>query len=319
MWLEWLGVIIVILIGIQVYFIIADRYNIIDKPNDRSSHSSITIRGGGIVFPFALFLWNLVHQSPYPYLTLGILFIATISFLDDILTLPNRPRILVHFLSVVLVLFQLNFISYPFWIWIIGIILVIGWLNTFNFMDGINGITAMYAVSVLLPLAYLNLDYSIVNQGLYYYLFISLAVFGFYNIRKIAKTFAGDVGSISLGLIIAFLVIGLILKTGQWFYIMFVSVYGIDSVLTIVQRLLNKENIFQAHRSHLYQLLANEKNMCHICVSLSYASFQLSISAGVIMLRNNPLVNIYSSILLALLIIFYVLLKRRIYKGIEVV
>jgi UDP-GlcNAc:undecaprenyl-phosphate GlcNAc-1-phosphate transferase len=300
---------------IRLYFILANRYNIIDKPNQRSSHTSVTLRGGGVIFPISLILWFFLNDFQYPFLTLGVFLIATISFLDDILSLSSKSRLLVHLISVLLVLYELAFLELEWWTWIIGVILLIGWLNTFNFMDGINGITVLYAASVLAPLAMLNYELSLIDQSLYYYLGSSLIVFGFYNVRKKAKTFAGDVGSISLGLIVAFLLISLILNTGNWEYILFVSVYGIDSVITIIERLLKRENIFEAHRSHLYQLLANEIKIPHILVSLIYAIIQFVIA--IIVIYHFPdFISAKAMIIvtLALLSLIYIVLKRKISK-----
>lgn len=289
---------------IQIYFRIADKFNIIDKPNLRSSHSSLTLRGGGIIFPISFLLWFLLNDFQYPFLMVGVILISTISFLDDIITLSAKPRLLVHLISVLLLMVDLGFLDFDWWFWILGIILIIGWLNTFNFMDGINGITVLYAFSVIAPLYYLNETSGLVPASFYIYVALGLAVFGFFNIRKKAKTFAGDVGSISLGLIITFLLIGEILKSGHWEYIVFIAVYGVDSVLTIFQRLIKRENIFEAHRSHLYQLLANEFKLPHVFVSILYALIQISMSA---LLLFNSSSESYSILALSILVGFILL------------
>ena len=310
---------IVLFLLLNMYFKIADKFNIIDKPNQRSSHTSITLRGGGIIFPISLILWFILNDFQYPFLSLGVTLIATISFLDDIITLSTKPRLLIHLLSVILVLYDLGFADLDWWTWVIGIILIIGWLNTFNFMDGINGITVLYAAAVLTPLYLINQDLQLIDEDLYVYVGLSLIVFGFFNLRKKAKTFAGDVGSISLGLIIAFLLIGLMLATAKWEYILFVSVYGIDSVLTIIQRLLKKENIFEAHRSHLYHLFANDMIVPHLVVSIAYGILQLSISLAYVYLFMDGEFSGTSVIISLLLIsVLYILLKRSVIKRAEV-
>ena len=141
------------------------------------------------------------------------------------------------------------------------LLFTIGWINAFNFMDGINGITVLYSLSILVVSYYLNTQIYFMQTSLLLYTGIGLVVFGFYNVRKIAKSFAGDVGSVSIAFILAYIVINLIIYTKNWQYILIVSVYGIDTIVTLVQRLIRKENIFKAHRSHLYQYLANEKNI----------------------------------------------------------
>ena len=311
------AVTVLLVVAILLYFRIADRYNIIDKPNERSSHSSVTIRGGGIIFPIAILLWFLFFGFQYPWFTLGLLLIAAISFLDDILTLSTKPRLTIHLLSVGLTLYELGFGLLPWWTWIVGFILIIGWLNTFNFMDGINGITVLYAISVFAPIYWINEGLGVVPSSMIEAVGLGLIVFGFYNVRKKAKTFSGDVGSISLGLIIAFLLTSILLYTGNWEYILFVAVYGIDSVVTILERLLRRENIFEAHRTHLYQYLANEKKVPHVVVSALYALVQLVISVGVIYLQSMEVKTIYFVSVFILSGIVYILIKTKIVKSIK--
>lgn len=303
-----------LIVAILIYFKIADYYNIIDKPNKRSSHSQITIRGGGIVFPLSVMLFLIFNGFQYPYFGLGVVLISIISFLDDRLTLSTKPRLAVHLISVGLILIELGFADFSWVYWLLAFVLVIGWLNAFNFMDGINGITAFYALAVLLPLYYLNMNTMFVSNVLIEVTVLSLIVFSFFNARKKAKTFAGDVGSISMGLILAYLIIALLLNAANWAYILLVSVYGIDAVLTIAQRIIKKENIFEAHRSHLYQYLANEAKWSHLMVSLLYAFIQLSISILVISLIEMNAPNISYLVLLISLGLMYLILKALVVK-----
>jgi len=300
-----------LLICIEIgYFKIADKYNIIDKPNQRSSHSQITLRGGGIIFPISFLLWFFVSGFQYPYLAAAVVLLSTISFVDDVMTLSTKPRLTIHLLSVGLTLYELGFELLPWWAWILGFVLVIGWLNAFNFMDGINGITVLYALSVILPLGFLNYQTPTVDQDLYVYICLGLLVFGFFNVRRKAKTFAGDIGSISLGLLLVFCLISLILATGDWFYVVFVAVYGIDSVITIMERILRKENIFEAHRSHLYQYLANEKGIPHVRVSVLYALIQFSVSSVLIYSIPFEMGNQVAVIILLSLGLLYLYVKK---------
>ena len=291
--------VVALLFGLEkLYFIIADRFNIIDKPNERSSHSGITIRGGGIIFPISVLVWYLGFGFQLPWLLAGVLLIAMVSFIDDRFTIKPLPRLLVHLLSVMLVLVELGALSWPWYFWLIALVLIIGWLNAFNFMDGINGITVFYGLAVIAPIAWLNHENGILPTSLLTVMLIGLAVFAFFNARKKAKAFAGDVGSISLGLIIAYLMITMMIVDQSWHYILFVAIYGIDAVITIVQRLVKRENIFQAHRSHLYQYLANERKIPHVWVSASYALLQLLLSFGLILIGAE-----YSALYLAVIFI----------------
>lgn len=265
------------------YFKIADHFNIIDKPNARSSHQTITLRGGGIIFCLACLLFFFFYGQQYPFFMLGLTAIATISFLDDIFTLNNKMRLFVQLISVSLLLYQWDLFALS-WYWVvIAVIFIIGTINAYNFMDGINGITGSYSLLAILTLFYIN-QYvvSFTEPGFLIIVGLSLLVFNFFNFRKKAKCFAGDVGSVSIAFIIVFLIGQLILKTGNAVYILLLLVYGLDAVFTIFFRKIRKENIFEAHRSHFYQYLANDRQWSHIGVSTAYFISQFLINCCVI-------------------------------------
>jgi len=261
------------------YFKVANRFNIIDKPNKRSSHTEVTIRGGGIIFIFGILVWFVIYHFQYPYLVLGIFLISIISFLDDIFELSSKLRLFVQFLAVALLLYQTGIADSEGIIYtVIALIIIVGFNNAVNFMDGINGITGLYALATLSTLCYLNQGFLFVIPSIITYSIIGVFVFLFFNLRKNAICFAGDVGSVSLAFLLAFLVLSLILHTQNLAYLLLFSVYGVDAVLTILHRLLKKENIFKPHRSHLYQYLANEMAYSHVYVSLSYFAAQLIVN-----------------------------------------
>lgn len=311
---------LILILLILVYFKIADYYNIIDKPNERSSHSNITIRGGGIIFPLASLLWFLAYEFQYPFFITGLMAISAISLIDDIYTISVKPRLFVHFASVALLLYELGIFNYPILWLIIAFIMVIGWINAFNFMDGINGITVFYALVTLSSLAWVNNTIGFIDHEFLFISIIGGAVFGFFNARKKAKTFAGDIGSVSMAFIIAFSLTRLMIHTGRWEYILFVCVYGVDSVITIFQRLLKKENIFKPHRTHLYQYLANEMSISHIAVASLYAIIQLIINIATILMLQNQ--DSYSQIIAICILlgvgVFYLLTKKQILAKIGV-
>jgi UDP-GlcNAc:undecaprenyl-phosphate GlcNAc-1-phosphate transferase len=263
-----------LLLILLAYFKLADKYNIIDKPNQRSSHTEVTIRGGGVLFPISILIWSFVVGVFNPFI-IGLVLISVVSFIDDCKPLSNKIRISIHFLSIGLLLYQLGFSEFSYLSWAFGLLFIGGWINAYNFMDGINGITVLYSLSVLTVCYYLNLQHHFAPHLFINYTLMGLMVFGFYNVRKKAKTFAGDVGSVSMAFILAFILVSLLLKSANWQYILLVSVYGIDTLVTIVERLRKKENIFKAHRSHLYQYLANEAKWSHVRVSILYAVIQL--------------------------------------------
>jgi len=272
------------------YFRLAVQFKIIDKPNQRSSHSRITIRGAGIIFPIAILLQALFSGFQYPLFTSGLLLISIVSFYDDLRPLSNKIRLLVHLLSVSLLFVQAGLLAYPVWIIIPVYILVIGAINAYNFMDGINGITGAYSFITILSLYFINeTKISFVFSEWLIIVAISLLVFNFFNFRKKAKCFAGDVGSVSMAFIIIFFLLLLILKTEDLKYIGLLLFYGLDAVSTIIFRLIRRENIFEAHRSHFYQYLANVKGWPHLRVSALYMVLQLLVNVLIVYSNFNTL------------------------------
>lgn len=274
-----------------VYMRLAKHYNIIDRPNERSSHTKLTIQGSGIIFPIAAILWFFLFGFQQTWIIVGLVLIALISFLDDLMTIPNKIRIVTHLLAVSLLFGSLQLFGFPWWVLVIAYIFTIGWINTFNFMDGINGITALYSLSALFSFYWLSKSISFVDTDLLILLGFSILIFSWFNIRKRASVFAGDVGSVSMAFLLAWFMISLMSTTGQFGYILFFSVYAVDSVFTILFRLFKRENIFKAHRTHLYQFLCNELKWPHIRVSLLYAMVQLIINVMAIYLINSGVMN----------------------------
>ncbi|WP_255563594.1 MraY family glycosyltransferase [Mucilaginibacter rivuli] len=297
-----------------LYFKIADRYNIIDKPNERSSHSAITIRGGGVIFLFAALLSVILHAE-YWLPVLGAFIIGSISFLDDAHTLSGKIRILFHLAAVTLLFLFLKIFSFwPFYYCVMLYILVIGIINAYNFMDGINGITGTYSLVIFLGLQYINLyQQQFINPDLIWLPIVATVVFLFFNFRKRAKCFAGDVGSVSIAFWIAFLLLSIFITTHKWSYILFLAVYGVDSIFTIIHRIILKQNIFKAHRLHFYQLLANEHKIPHLVVSAMYAIIQLAIIAVVIYFDQLPFFTLFIITILPLAVA-YLWLKPRLMK-----
>lgn len=286
---------IVLLLAELFYFKIADRFNIIDKPNLRSSHTQITLRGGGILFPIAVELGFGMGYVSWP-LSLAILLVAVVSFIDDIRPLSQFPRLLAHLLAIGLVLYDLELIRLG-WYWLpIVAILLIGWTNAFNFMDGINGITVLYALVSLVSFRFL--PEMVEDVPMLDIMGIACLVFAFFNLRKRAKTFAGDVGSVTMALFLGYYMVKLIVATQQIGYLLFFGVYGIDAVLTIFNRLRKKENILEAHRSHLYQYLANEKRLPHAAVAVGYAVVQLGVNYSTIYLIQQQALSLTVFILI---------------------
>lgn len=260
------------------YIYLAKKFNIIDKPNSRSSHSQVTVRGGGMIFPIVALTWFFWSGFQYPMFFLGLFFLSIVSFLDDIFQLSSSIRFIVQLGTILLLFSNIGFALFPFWIWILMVFLAVGVLNSYNFMDGINGITAGYSSSVLFGLWVVNnFQVKFINNDFIYFMAISLLVFSLFNFRLKAKCFAGDVGSISIAFILVFMLALLIVKTHNPLYLLFLSIYGVESTLTIIYRIWLKENIFEPHRKHVYQLLANELRLAHPLISIIYSFIQLLI------------------------------------------
>ena len=334
------GLIFVILLLLELaYFKIADKFNIIDKPNERSSHSSIVLRGGGIIFLLGAWVWSFAFGFQYPWFLLGLTLVAGVSFIDDIHSLPDSVRLVVQFTAAALAFYQLGMLLGEWFetngllvgglLILLALIVYVGATNVINFMDGINGITAGYALAVLLPLLAINCGFKFQDsgfnelQGVYFdqslavVTILSVLVFCIFNFRPKgrAKCFAGDVGSIGIAFIMLFLIGKVIIATGDLTYLIFLLVYGVDGVLTICHRIMLHENLGEAHRKHAYQLMANELKIGHVKVSLLYMAMQLVVSLGFIYVcPDNVFCHwMYLIGVFLLLAVAYVLFKKKYY------
>lgn len=308
----------ILLLSIIIYFKIADHYNIIDKPNQRSSHTGIIIRGGGIIFYLGVLLYSIFYGFSYPWFLAGLTVIALISFMDDIKEVSSRIRLPLHFVAMALMFYEWGlFTGLPFWYSLIALVVCTGIINAYNFMDGINGITGGYSMILLLALFWISHHWvSFTDPGLIVVSFIAVVIFNFFNFRRKARCFAGDVGSVSIAFIILFLMGQLIILTRDLSYIILLGVYGVDSILTIIHRLMLHENIFKAHRKHAYQLMANELKIPHVTVSLIYMLLQTTLFIGYITFFPHKWIYILTTLLL--LSAGYVVFMRkyfRLHKG----
>ena len=328
---------VLLLVAELVYFRIADKCNIIDKPNQRSSHSTIVLRGGGIIFMIGAWVWSAFFGFDYPWFLAGLTLVAGVSFVDDIRSLPDSVRLVAQFAAAAMAFYQLDILHWDmWWIVLVALIVYVGATNVINFMDGINGITAGYALAVLVPLGLLNTNYRelatnlttnyssivssdgvFVEQSLIIAVIIAAVVFCIFNFRPKgkAKCFAGDVGSIGIAFIMLFLLGNVIIKTGDITWLIFLLVYGVDGCLTIIHRIMLHENLGEAHRKHAYQIMANELKIGHVKVTLLYMAMQLAVSLGFIYLcPDNVLCHwMYFVGAMAVLAIAYVLFMKRYY------
>lgn len=313
------GVIFFILLVLELaYFRIADKCNIIDKPNERSSHSSIVLRGGGIIFMLGLWVWAGFFGLSLPWFLMAVTLIAGVSFIDDIHSLPDSVRLVAQFAAMLLMFYQLDIMHLDmWWVIILALIVCVGASNVINFMDGINGITGAYAMASLFPLYLLNQEMGFVDESLIVTVILADVVFCLFNFRPKgrAKCFAGDVGSIGIAYILLFLIGGLIMLTGDITYLVFLLVYGVDGCLTIIHRILLHENLGEAHRKHAYQLMANELKIGHVKVSSFYALLQVAISLGFVYLCPDTVAWHWAYFIGAIVVlsVAYVLFKKKYY------
>ena len=328
---------VLLLVAELVYFRIADKCNIIDKPNQRSSHTTIVLRGGGIIFMIGAWVWSLFFGFHYPWFLAGLTLVAGVSFVDDIHSLPDSVRLVAQFAAAAMAFYQLDILHWSmWWIVLVALIVYVGATNVINFMDGINGITAGYALAVLVPLGLLNTNYHelsmniatncssvfssdgvFVDQSLIVAAIIAAIVFCIFNFRPKgkAKCFAGDVGSIGIAFIMLFLLGNVIIKTEDITWLIFLLVYGVDGCLTIIHRIMLHENLGEAHRKHAYQIMANELNIGHVKVTLLYMAMQLAVSLGFVYLCPNTALCHWMYLIgaLAVLAIAYVLFMKKYY------
>ena len=318
MWYTYLISLAILLALEMLYFKIADKYDIIDKPNERSSHTKIVLRGGGIIFLIGAWIWSAFFGFQYPWFLVAVTLAAGISFVDDIHSLPDSMRLVVQFVAMGLMFYQLDMLHPSMW-WavILALIVCVGATNIYNFMDGINGITAGYSMAVLVPLLLLNLKGEFVENSFIVVTILSVLVFSYFNFRpkNKAKCFAGDVGSVGIAFILLFLIGSLIMKTGDITWLVFLIVYGVDGCCTIVHRIMLHEHLGEAHRKHAYQIMANELGMSHVKVSLIYMAIQLVISLVMVYLIPNTIVAhwVYLVVVGIVLVGVYVLFMKKYY------
>ena len=312
----YLFVVVIAFVFELLYFKIASKYNIVDRPSERGSSKAVTLRGGGIVFPFVVLVYFVYSGFAYPWFIIGMLMISCVSFYDDVSSLPPSIRLDVHFLSMILMFQQLALLSMSTW-WLIPIMLFVcaGAINVFNFMDGVNGITGGYASVVLLALLYVN-HYVVpfVDSNFIVFSLISVLVFCFFNFRKRAKCFAGDVGAVAIAFAILFFLCKLVLLANDFSWFAFLAVYGVDGTLTLLHRILRRERISEPHRKHAYQLMANELKIPHVWVSTIYMCIQALVC---VIFLLKPGFMMFAAVVLVLSFMYVLFMKKYFHLHLE--
>lgn len=289
-----------------LYFWVAGRMNIVDRPNERSSHRKPVLLGGGIIFWLAVLFWSLTHGLAYGSFVVGLSMLAIVSYVDDLRPLPSWLRMIVQ-AGAVVVSFWGDIHALELWQLVLFVVLFVGVLNVYNFMDGINGMLAGYSLVVAGTFLFIDIFMRrFIELDLAVTVVFSVLVFGFFNFRKKARCFSGDVGSICMGLIVLFLMVRYVQSvpgTGlNVSRICFIIVFLADGLLTVAKRFLSGRNILEAHREHAYETMVNELGIPHLYVSGGYALLQLIINVGYLLVEDK---NLYTLVVALLLVLAY--------------
>lgn len=292
-----------------MYLKAAKRFNIYDHPVGRSSHLNQTKTGFGLFVLFGLMVYCFYFPYTLPsFFIIGLIMMGTISFIDDIVFVKHFIRLIFQVFALILMAIQLPYdyiTAEKLPVIIACVIFGIGVLNAFNFMDGINGMLGLNSLVILLSFWWLN-SHSVdlkgnkvefANTNFIYTMIIGVLTFLFFNFRTKARVFAGDVGSIGLAFVIFYLMLNLIFKTGNFAYLLLFSVIGMDAGLTVIYKLILKENIFVPHRDFLFKKLVHVGKEKHLKISLIYASLQAIISIIIIALPLQKKLSSQLSIL----------------------
>lgn len=308
---------IALFVLLSAYIKWAERKNLHDIPNERSSHTSPTPTAGGFVIALGVLLWGTYFQSFSTSFLWCLAILAIVGLIDDFKNLPSHLRLAIHLGVTGFVVWTLRDGSELTLLLIVMIPLAFtAWINAFNFMDGINGIAGLYTLVTIASFWYVNDQMaSFISPELILVSGLGILAFSFYNFRSKAKIFGGDVGSISMGFVLGYLMLTLILSTQNILLLLFFAVFAVDSGLTILKRMLKGENILKPHRQHLYQYLANQKGHNHLVISSVYCGLQAIINIGLILILAKYSMRtgwIYSSVIILILVIAYFGLKKQI-------
>ena len=309
---------VVLIIGLIVYLKIAEKWSIIDQPNSRSSHLIVTKRGGGIIYLIALFIYMISSNFNMPSIIICGLLLGIMGFIDDIKNLDFKIKLIFQCLTIGYFLSTGSYNGLEWYLLILMFFLIISSINIFNFMDGINGLTILYSLSFLISFYIINAHIiAFTDSNFLLIVILSNLIIGYFNIRKKAVCFLGDVGAITMGFIYAVLTITLIVKTNSLSPLILFLVYFLDSGWTIVERLLAKENIFHPHRKHLFQLLVNEYKLSHLLVASIYFSIQALIDITWLLNYEKDLSSIKLISIFGIFSVIYLLTKKILNKKLD--
>jgi UDP-N-acetylmuramyl pentapeptide phosphotransferase/UDP-N-acetylglucosamine-1-phosphate transferase len=241
------------------------------RPNARSSHVAPTPQGGGAAVVIALLAaaWGAAllfgiypHETSTEFLTLtgAVILLAAVGAIDDIRHLPPLPRLLLQCLAVGMVIaalpMELRVLPVlPWWLerccFLVGIL---WFVNLTNFMDGIDWMTVAEAVPITGAIVLLGLLGAVSALPTLIALALLGTMLGFAPFNKpVARLFLGDVGSLPLGLLLAWLLLRVAAGGYLAAALLLPLFYLADATLTLLRRLTAGEAVWEAHRSHFYQ------------------------------------------------------------------
>jgi len=308
----------VLIIGIIIYLKMAEKWSIIDQPNSRSSHLVVTKRGGGIIYLIALVIYMISSNFNMPSIIICGLLLGIMGFIDDNKNLDFKIKLIIQCITIGYFLSTGSYNGLEWYLLILMFFLIISSINILNFMDGINGLTILYSLSFLISFYIINAHIiAFTDSNFLLIVILSNLIIGYFNIRKKAVCFLGDVGAITMGFIYAVLTITLMIKTNSLSPLILFLVYFLDSGWTIVERLLAKENIFHPHRKHLYQLLVNEYKLSHLLVASIYFSIQALINITWLLNYEKDLSPIILISIFGVFSVVYLLTKKIINKKLD--
>lgn len=297
-----------------LYIKVAPRLGLVAGVTERSSHDRPTPTGGGIIYVLATIAF-LIHNGStinpeWCWMLGGGLVLSAVSFWDDFHPLPPAPRLLLQILVTALA-FKVDFYPSGMHVYILAIICSICCINAFNFIDGIRCMLAFYCLVVLSTLLYAIWIYrpsEYANMmALGSWMLLATVIFICFNAGD--KVFSGDVGAITVGYLIAYLLICTILSARDASLCILIVVGLFDTCMTTLQRLFAGANILLPHKLNIYQVLTSKWGLPHLAVSASYAVLQLLVSV-IYFLLPSPFHWFYCIVVVGALTVAYFLIRR---------
>ena len=294
--------------------VIAARYNVVDVPNQRSSHTQITPRGGGLSIVIiwyigitVLFFYNQIGDQLYYALLCGVL-LAVISLIDDVINLSPKIRLLVQISVVIgafvllkgikpIELFNAQF-DYKFLLYPLAIVGMIWFINLYNFLDGIDGYVSIEAIFIALAIFIFTANVIVIV--------LAASVLGFlvWNWPK-AKIFMGDVGSTQLGFILV--VLGIYFHNQNelsiLYWLLLTAPFWFDATFTLFRRWRNKENISVAHKKHAYQRIV-QAGFSHLKTDIWLICINVILLGIILVVKKYDLLFIPSFIIVIVALYF---------------